>query len=146
MSPLIWLIPSILLVILIGITIWIYRKKKKIKAVKASAEYDEVLNDFNMAEQMYANSLKGGSNYGQGTNPYTILWEIAKSKRRDYAEADTGTGIRAELPELPELPKRPEVVPGHSVETDANYESESSGHQGGDSQSVRRRKLFGRRH
>lgn len=81
------------ILILCGIGIWFairFLKKKKDIAIKQKLEIpEEILKEFNYAEQ----KMKGGINEdGTTTSPHQILWEIAKNRRaesiRDFARTE----------------------------------------------------------
>lgn len=125
---------------------WIFLKRRKKKQAKVNAEYESVLQDFNTAEKMYQQALKGGGEYGRQISPHEILWAIAKSKRRAFTEAYSGTGAGTKLPQLPKLPERPEDIQGYVNEADADAQPEFDSSERRDNKSVvRRRNIFGRR-
>lgn len=72
----------ILFIVLLGIGIWLILrmiKKRKAIALKQNIIPEDILAEFNYAE----NTMKGGMKYGSDKqdNAYSILWEIAKGNR-----------------------------------------------------------------
>lgn len=81
-----FIIPAILVAVLIGV--WRFNNYVKYKNQQERNIPDEILEDWNKAERRYIES-------NGKIDPTTILWEIAKSKRRDGAidSKESGAGI-----------------------------------------------------
>jgi len=82
-------------ILIIGIIIFFFfkirkwRRKRKEKLALQYLPPQDVLDDFNYAE----NKLKGGihGKFNQTENPYSVLWEIAKRNRTGEPANSDGT-------------------------------------------------------
>ena len=128
-----------LLVIAILLIFRLIKKRKKEKMLKESIP-QEVLDDFNYAEQ----KLKGGINedgtVNKDSDPYSILWEITKRNRtRERAR-------ELEVTESRDTPRQlhPESVRRESIQiaTTPSVNQDSNGTRG--SKQNRNRNFFSR--